>query len=182
MPLICLLCITCGTVQLSLFFDFHRLFCTGEVSSAEISAWLISSAPPSTPPQCYSSAAQHRAVLWPAMPCRALQLSSAAHRSASSAERIAVLCRALPCFAMLRNLLYCYLFVHASNIRSIIPGTGTANTTPGLYILGCWITNNAPPAQVRPAICSSAAQRSAVRCRALPFVLRCCVVRRCAFF
>ena len=31
------------------------------------------------------------------MPCDALQLRSAAHRSASSAERSAVLCRALPC-------------------------------------------------------------------------------------
>ena len=49
--------------------------------------------------------------------------------------------------------------------------TGTINATPGLYKLRCcWITNNVPPAQVSPAIYSSAAQRSAMRCRALPFV------------
>ena len=89
-----------------------------EASSAEIS--------PSTPPQRFSSAAQRRAVPCPAMPCRALQLSSAAHRSASSAERSAVLCRALSFCVLCCTF---YLFVHASNIRSIIPRTGTINTT-----------------------------------------------------
>ena len=45
------------------------------------------------------------------------------------------------------------------------------------------LDHNAPPAPVSPAIYSSAAvQRSIVRCRVLPFVLRYCVVRRCAFF
>ena len=68
----------------------HNMFCTWhEVSLAEIS--------PSTPPQRNSLAAQRRAVPCPAMPCRALQLSSVANRSASSAERGAV------CFAVLRH-------------------------------------------------------------------------------
>ena len=64
-----------------------------------MSAWLIISAQlrPAPHRSANSSAAQRRAVPCPTMPCRALQLSSAAHRSASSAERSAVRCRALPC-------------------------------------------------------------------------------------
>ena len=158
--------------------------CLHEVSSAEISAWLISSAPPSTPQQRYSSATQRRAVPCPAMPCSSAQQRTAAAALAqqSAALCFAVLCRALPCCVL------CCVFT-----SSYMPVTFEASyhvpvllilcATPGLYILRrCWITNNAPPAQVSPAMYSSAAQRSAVRCRALPFVLRCCVVRRCAFF
>ena len=130
-----------------------------------------------------SAIAQQRSVVQcRALRCPAAQLSSApqrwlsrAHRSASSAERSAVLCRALPCFAMLRALrAVLYWFVLASNIRSIKPRIGTTITTPGVYILRCcWITNNAPPAQVSPAIYSSAAQCSAVSCLALHFAVMC---------
>ena len=79
------------------------------------------------------------------------QLSSAAHRSASSAERSVVRCRAVPCGAVpCRAVQYCavlcrvlpccmlcctYSFVHAIIIRSIIPRTGTINTTPGWYVI-----------------------------------------------
>ena len=68
--------------------------------------------------------------------------------------------------------------------------TGTLfyhTTTPGLYILHCGITRHAPPAQLSPAIYSSAAQHSAapcgaVRCRASTRgAVWCCFVLRCAF-
>ena len=55
--------------------------------------------------------------------------------------------------------------MHASNIRSIIPRTGTINTTPGLYILRCWITMHP---QLRSARLHIAQQRSAAQCRAVP--------------
>ena len=55
-----------------------------EILSAEIWAWFTSSAPPSTPPQRYSSQ-----------------------------QRSAVLCRALPCFPMLLALLYFFIIVRA---------------------------------------------------------------------
>ena len=62
--------------------------------------------------------------------------------------------------------------------------TGTLfyhTTTPGLYILHCGITRHAPPAQLSPAIYSSAAQRRAVSCGAVPYpAARCGVVSYCA--
>ena len=126
----------------------------------------------STPPQRYSSAAQRCVVPCPAMPCRALQLSSVAHRNASSAERIAV------CFPVLYHASpWCVLcctftssYIHARNIRSIIPRTGTCTYTRFVrtYILRRWIMNNAPPVQVSPAIDYIAQQHSAAKCGAVP--------------
>ena len=106
------------------------------------------------------------------MPCDALLLSSAAHRSAALAQQSEALCFALLCHAACFAVLF-YQFVHANSIRSVIPRTGTINTTPGLYIRCCsWITNNAPPAQFSTAIYIPQ-QRRAVRCRALRFAVLC---------
>ena len=70
---------------------------------------LISSAPPSTPPQRYSSQ-QRSAVHCPAMPCS----SSSAERSAV----FAVLCLALPCCVL------CYNFLLVRIWNYCIPSAG----------------------------------------------------------
>ena len=103
--------------------------------------------------------------------------SSAHERTATLAQQsaalcFAVLCRSFPCCVL------CCTFT-----SSCMPVTcGVSYNvpvllifyTPGLYISRyCWITNNATPAQVSPVMYSPVAQRIAVRCRALPFVLRC---------
>ena len=89
------------------------------------------------------------------------------------AVQCAVLCSALPCCVLSCT----YSFVHANIFRSIIPRTGT--TTPGLYILRCWIANNAP--QLISAQLYIAQQRNAVRCHAVPcLALRCGAVSCCA--
>ena len=74
LPLICRLCITCGTVQLQLFFDFHHLF---HQILAEISVWLIISAQLRLAPHCSAIAQQRSAVQ-----CRALRRPAAQFRSA----------------------------------------------------------------------------------------------------
>ena len=116
------------------------------------------------------SAVQCRALRCPAMLCGALQLSSA--------ERSAVRYRALPCCVP------CCTFTSSCmpvtyEVSYHVPALLFQRQVCTYYVVG---SQTMHPAQVSPAIYSSAAQRSAVRCRALPFVLRCCVVRRFAFF
>ena len=130
------------------------------------------------------SAVQCRALRCPAVPC-----SSALERIAALAKQSAAPC-ALPCFAVLRHAACFAVLLLVRTYTTYMPVTFEVSYhVPVLthqvclyIIIRCWIMNNAPPAQVSPAIYSSAAQRSVVRCRALPFVSRCCVVRRCAFF
>ena len=153
------------------------MFCTWhEVASDEISL--------STPPQRYNSAAQRRAVPCPAMPYRALQLSSVAHPTASSAERIAV------CFAVLCRLRHAACFAVLLLVHTYMPVSFEVSFhvpvhTPGLFVhITLFGHEQCTPSSGQPGyiVSSSAAQRSAVRCLTLPFVLRCCVVRRCSLF
>ena len=123
------------------------------------------------------SAVQCRALRCPAVSCSSAQQRTAALAQQSAAPCGAALCRASPYCVVCGTFTSSYM--PGTFIRSIIPLPVLLIT---LYILRCWIANNAPPAQVSPAIYSPAVQRGIVRCRALPFVLRCCVVRRCAFF
>ena len=99
------------------------MFCIWlEVASDKISL--------STPLQRYSAAAQRCAVPCPATPCRALQLSSVAHRSASSAERSAV------CFAVLRHAA-CFavlLLVHTYMPVTFEVSYHVPVPTPGLFV------------------------------------------------
>ena len=116
------------------------------------------------------------------MPCSSAQQHTAAQRLLSRAKRCA-----LPCSAMLRALLYFFTYMPII-FGSIIPRSGTNNTTPGLYICCYWTTNNALPAQFSTAICSSAAQRSAAqrsaaqRSAAPCLALRFAVLRRAALW
>ena len=108
------------------------------------------------------------ALRCPAVPCNSAQQSAAPCGAA--------LCRASPCCVLCGTFTSSYMAVTFA-VSYHVPVLLIR-----LYILRCWITNKAPPAQVSPALYNSTMQRSIVRCRALPFVLRCCVVRRCAFF
>ena len=115
------------------------------------------------------------------------QLSSAQQCSGDLAQqRSAVPCRAGRCCDIMCRAAYCCAvlslsYMPAGIIPSIIPGTGT----PRLYVLRCGITKNALSAQLSDGL---AAQRSAVRCCAVPCpALRCGAAPcygalRCAFF
>ena len=97
--------------------------------------------------------AQQSAALCSAVFCRALPCFAVLRRAlpcfavlCRALPCFAVLCRALPCFAVLCRALPCfavlchaacfavlfYYFVHASNIRSIIPRVGTVDINEGL--------------------------------------------------
>ena len=109
------------------------------------------------------------------LPYPADQLSSAAQRSASSAERSAVRCRALPCCSL------CCTYTSSCmpvmyDVSYHVPVLLISHQVCTYYIVGSQTMHP----QLRSARLYIAQQRSAVRCRALPFVLRCCVVRRCA--
>ena len=122
------------------------------------------------------SAVQCRALRCPAVPCSSAQQRTAALAQQNAAPCGAALCHASPCCVLCGTFTSSYVPV-TLEVSYHVPVLLIS-----LYILRCWITNNAPPAQVSPAIYSSAVQHGIVRCRALLFVLRCCVVRRCAFF
>ena len=147
---------------------------------AEISVWLIISAQLRPAPHRSAlaqqrSAVQCRALRCPPVPCSSAQQRTAALAQQSAAPCGAALCRASPGCVLCGTFTSLYMPV-AFEVSYHVPVLLIS-----LYVLCCWITNDAPPAQVSPGIYSSAVQRGIVRCRALPFVLRCCVVRRCAF-
>ena len=80
----------------------------------------------------------------------------------SRAARVAVLTRTIP-----------------GTIRSIIPGAGTPTCTRIVRIV--FLHHKAcTPSLAQPGL-NSFAQRSAVRCRAVPLALRCGVMSCCAF-
>ena len=121
---------------------------------------------------------QCRALRCPAVPCSSAQQRTAALAQQSAAPCVAALCRASPCCVLCGTFTSSYMpvtFAVSYHVPVLV-------LLISLYVLRCWITNNAPPAQVSPAIHSSAVQRGKVRCRALPVVVRCCVVRRCGSF
>ena len=137
----------------------------------------FSSAPPSTPHR--SAIAQQRsAVRCRALRCPAVPYNSAQQRTAALAQQSAAPCgaalgRASPCCVLRGTFTSSYMPVtfavsYHAPVLCII-----------LYILRFWITNNAPPAQVSPAIYSSAVHCGIVRCRALPLVLPCCRAALC---
>ena len=138
----------------------------------------LGSSAPHRPAPHRSGIAHSNAAPCSALRCPAAQLSTAPQRSASSADRSAVFCRA----AMLRALLYFFTSSYMPIIFEVY------YHVPVLLILHQVCTSDVVIGSqtMHPQLSSArlyiAQQRSAVRCRALPFVLRCCVVRRCAFF
>ena len=148
---------------------------------AHISVWLIMSAQIRRAPHRSAIAQQRSAVQCRALRCPAVPCSSAQQRTSALAQQSAApcgvaLCRASSCCVLCGTFTSSYMpvtFAVSYHVPVLLIS---------LYKLRCWITNNAPPAQVSPAAYSSAVQPGIVRCSALPFVLRCCVGRRCAFF
>ena len=126
------------------------------------------------------------------------ELSSAAHRSACSAEqrravpRTAVrcgcravrycsaLCSAVPCCVLCCTFSVVHARFHSTKYHTAVP----RYAAPSLYVLHCCITKNALPAQLSSATAQQrAAQRRAVPYSAVPCpAMRCCAELRRAFF
>ena len=133
----------------------------------------LGSSAPHRPAPHRSAIAHSNAAPRSAPRCPAAQLSSAPQRSASSAERSAVFCRALPCCVL------CCTFLPVCTPEYMPMIFEVSYHVPVLIVLHqvCTCDVVIGSQTMHPQLSSArlyiAQQRSAVQCRALPFALRC---------